>query len=72
MGFGVYKRTKDEKQHAAKMINVVPTQRVDSHLVPEDGSVAVKEAGICMYLSVTCCTLFKGEGSVLALKSQIY
>lgn len=45
LGFGVYKRTKDGKQHAAKMTPVVHTMRVDSHLVPEDGSVAVKEAG---------------------------
>ncbi|XP_052073547.1 SEC14-like protein 2 isoform X1 [Mytilus californianus] len=45
LGFGVYKKTKDEKQHAGKMIPVVHSERVDSHLVPEDGSVAVKEAG---------------------------
>lgn len=45
LGFGVYKKTKDEKQHVKNMITIVPTQRVDSHLVPEDGSVSVKEAG---------------------------
>jgi hypothetical protein len=49
LGFGVYQRTKDEKQHAGKMVAIIPTQRVDSHLVPEDGSVAVKEPGICKF-----------------------
>jgi hypothetical protein len=46
LGFGVYQRTKDKKQHAGKMVAIIPTQRVDSHLVPEDGSVAVKEPGM--------------------------
>ena len=49
LGFGVYKKTKDGKQSVGKMDEVVPTQRADSHLVPEDGSVAVKEPGICKH-----------------------
>lgn len=45
IGFGVYRRTTGERQKASKMEEVVPTHRVNSHLVPEDGSVTCTEAG---------------------------
>jgi hypothetical protein len=61
LGFGIYKRTKDKKQHAGKMVAIMHTQRIDSHLVPEDGSVAVKEPGICKFcLSNQVFYYFKG------------
>lgn len=45
IGFGVYRRTTGERQKASKMEEVVPTHRVNSHLVPEDGSITCTEAG---------------------------
>jgi len=61
LGFGVYRRTKDDKQHAGKMVAIIPTQRVDSHLVPEDGSVAVKEPGICKFCLSSQCFIILGS-----------
>jgi len=43
------------------MVAIMHTQRIDSHLVPEDGSVAVKEPGICKFcLSSQVFYYFKG------------
>ncbi|XP_061163292.1 SEC14-like protein 2 isoform X2 [Saccostrea echinata] len=46
IGFGVYRRTKDERQKANEMEEVLPSQRVNSHLVPEDGSVTCTDVGM--------------------------
>ncbi|XP_048763283.1 SEC14-like protein 2 isoform X2 [Ostrea edulis] len=46
IGFGVYRRTKDTRQKANEMEEVLPTQRVNSHLVPEDGSFTCTEVGM--------------------------
>ncbi|XP_071115999.1 SEC14-like protein 3 [Haliotis cracherodii] len=45
IGFGVYRRTKDGRQKAGEMEAVMATTRVNSHLVPEDGSLTCKETG---------------------------
>ncbi|XP_060077260.1 SEC14-like protein 2 [Ylistrum balloti] len=45
LGFGVYKRTKDSRQKANDMEQVIPSQRVNSHIFPEDGSVIIQEPG---------------------------
>ncbi|XP_012940167.1 SEC14-like protein 2 [Aplysia californica] len=45
IGFGVLKKTADGPQKSAEMEEVVATQRVNSHMVPEDGMVQCKEAG---------------------------
>ncbi|XP_067649590.1 SEC14-like protein 2 [Haliotis asinina] len=45
IGFGVYRRTKDGRQKAGDMEAVMATTRVNSHLVPEDGSVTCRDTG---------------------------
>lgn len=45
IGFGVFKRTADERQKKADMVEIVKSERVDSHLIPEEGSVLLEEAG---------------------------
>ncbi|XP_046560248.1 SEC14-like protein 2 [Haliotis rubra] len=45
IGFGVYRRTKDGRQKAGDMEAVMATTRVNSHLVPEDGSLTCRETG---------------------------
>jgi len=45
IGFGVFKKTAEERQNKGDMEEVVPTDRVNSHMVPEDGSVICKEPG---------------------------
>lgn len=47
VGFGVYLKTKSgERQKAGDMVEVVPNQRYNSHLVPEDGSLTCSEPGV--------------------------
>jgi len=43
---------------------VVPFSRVNSHMVPEDGSILCSEPGICMFLLLLLCLLF---GTVVEL-----
>ncbi|KAM9329884.1 SEC14-like protein 2 [Gastrophryne carolinensis] len=46
IGFGVFRKTKaGERQKAGEMIEVVPNQRYNAHMVPEDGSLTCPEAG---------------------------
>lgn len=48
VGFGVYLKTKvGERQRAGDMTEVLPTQRYNSHMVPEDGSLTCSTPGIC-------------------------
>ena len=47
IGFGVFKRTASEDQKKENMEEIVETQRVNSHFVPEDGSVVCKDPGTC-------------------------
>ncbi|XP_044539972.1 SEC14-like protein 2, partial [Gracilinanus agilis] len=47
VGFGVFLKTKTgERQRAGEMTEVVPTQRYNAHLVPEDGTLTCIEPGI--------------------------
>ncbi|XP_042193700.1 SEC14-like protein 2 [Callorhinchus milii] len=47
VGFGVFMKTKSgERQKAGDMVEVVPNQRYNSHLVPEDGSLTCREPGV--------------------------
>ncbi|XP_048467682.1 SEC14-like lipid binding 8 [Rhincodon typus] len=47
IGFGVYLKTKiGERQKAGEMVEVVPNQRYNSHLVPEDGTFTCQEPGV--------------------------
>ncbi|CAL1534398.1 unnamed protein product [Lymnaea stagnalis] len=45
VGFGVFRRTEDKRQKANEMEHVLPSQRVNSHMVPEDGMVQCKHPG---------------------------
>lgn len=48
VGFGVYLKTKvGERQRAGDMTEVLPTQRYNAHMVPEDGSLTCSTPGIC-------------------------
>lgn len=48
IGFGVYLKTKvGERQRAGDMTEVLPNQRYNAHMVPEDGSLTCSTAGIC-------------------------
>ncbi|KAL5016994.1 hypothetical protein ScPMuIL_006583, partial [Solemya velum] len=46
IGFGVYKKMTEARQKSAEMMEIMVSQRVNSHLVPEDGSITCKETGI--------------------------
>ncbi|XP_073860098.1 SEC14-like protein 3 isoform X9 [Macaca fascicularis] len=49
IGFGVFLKTKmGERQRAGEMTEVLPSQRYNAHMVPEDGSLTCSEAGVCM------------------------
>ncbi|CAC5415888.1 SEC14-like protein 2,SEC14-like protein 4,Putative SEC14-like protein 6,SEC14-like protein 3 [Mytilus coruscus] len=45
IGFGIYRRTKDSRQKAGEMEEIFPSQRVNSHLILEDGSIVCSKAG---------------------------
>ncbi|ESO91668.1 hypothetical protein LOTGIDRAFT_163396 [Lottia gigantea] len=45
LGFGIYRRTRNKRQSAGDMAAVMASERVNSHLVPEDGSFTCKETG---------------------------
>ena len=36
-----------ERQRAGDMTEVLPSQRDNAHMVPEDGSLTCSEAGVC-------------------------
>uniref|UniRef100_A0A8C7CHV0 SEC14-like lipid binding 8 n=1 Tax=Oncorhynchus kisutch TaxID=8019 RepID=A0A8C7CHV0_ONCKI len=47
IGFGVFMKGKmGQRQNASQMQEVVPSQRYNTHLVPEDGSLTCSEPGI--------------------------
>ncbi|XP_014398021.1 PREDICTED: SEC14-like protein 3 isoform X4 [Myotis brandtii] len=47
IGFGIFLKTKmGERQKAGEMTEVLPTQRYNAHMVPEDGSLTCSEAGV--------------------------
>ncbi|XP_075425022.1 SEC14-like protein 2 isoform X2 [Ascaphus truei] len=46
IGFGVFRKTKaGERQKAGDMIEMLPNQRYNAHMVPEDGSLTCAEPG---------------------------
>ncbi|XP_010602085.1 SEC14-like protein 2 [Fukomys damarensis] len=47
VGFGIFLKTKmGERQRAGEMTEVLPSQRYNSHLVPEDGTLTCSDPGI--------------------------
>uniref|UniRef100_A0A8C9X7X2 SEC14-like lipid binding 7 n=1 Tax=Sander lucioperca TaxID=283035 RepID=A0A8C9X7X2_SANLU len=48
IGFGVYRRTKKGGgQKVAEMLQVLPSERYNAHLVPEDSCLTCTEPGVC-------------------------
>lgn len=48
IGFGVFRKSKKgEWKKASEMEEVVPSQRYNAHLVPEDGSLTCERPGVC-------------------------
>lgn len=48
IGFGVFMKAKmGEWKKATEMEAVVPSQRYNAHLVPEDGSLTCERPGVC-------------------------
>uniref|UniRef100_A0A4W4F5M2 SEC14-like lipid binding 8 n=2 Tax=Electrophorus electricus TaxID=8005 RepID=A0A4W4F5M2_ELEEL len=47
VGFGIFiKKNRGEWMKAGQMLEVLPSQRYNAHLVPEDGSLTCTEAGV--------------------------
>ncbi|XP_054468299.1 SEC14-like protein 2 [Anoplopoma fimbria] len=47
IGFGVYRRTKDGGgQNVSEMLQVLPSERYNAHLVPEDSCLTCSEPGV--------------------------
>ncbi|KAL1789652.1 SEC14 4 [Sigmodon hispidus] len=47
IGFGIFLKTKmGERQKAGEMAEVLPSQRYNTHMVPEDGSLTCLKAGV--------------------------
>lgn len=54
IGFGVFlKDKKGEWKKANQMQEVVPSQRYNAHLVPEDGSLTCERPGVCKWASTS-------------------
>ena len=49
IGFGVFKKIHEKSQKASEMEVVLDSQRVNSHMVPEDGMLTVAEPGHCEF-----------------------
>lgn len=50
IGFGVYRRNKEaSSQKVADMMQVLPSERYNAHMVPEDSCLTCTEPGVCEY-----------------------
>ncbi|XP_058474028.1 SEC14-like protein 2 [Solea solea] len=65
IGFGVYRRTKEDSQKLTDMLQVLPSERYNAHLVPEDSWLTCPEPGVY----VLC---FDNSYSVLQSKKVSY
>ncbi|KAM7368531.1 hypothetical protein PAMP_012865 [Pampus punctatissimus] len=66
IGFGVYRRTKDGSgQKVSDMLQVLPSERYNAHMVPEDSSLTCSEPGVY----VLC---FDNSYSILQSKKVSY
>lgn len=58
IGFGIFLKTRmGERQKAGEMTEVLPNQRYNSHMVPEDGSLTCLKTGVCKSFKVSCSCL---------------
>lgn len=66
IGFGVYRQTKEgSSQRVSDMLEVLPSERYNAHLVPEDGCITCPEPGVY----VLC---FDNSYSILQSKKVSY
>ena len=49
IGFGVFRRTADGRQKKGEMDEILKSERVNSHMIPEDGNRVCDEPGTCEY-----------------------
>ena len=47
IAFGLFRRTRDSRQKAGEMEEIIPSERVNSHMIPEEGSFDCSEPGVC-------------------------
>ena len=45
----MFKRTADSRQKKTEMAEVVKSERVNSHMVPEEGTAFLETSGTCKY-----------------------
>ena len=50
-----------ERQKAGEMVEVLPSQRYNAHMVPEDGSLNCLKAGVCKSFKLSCSCLCDGK-----------
>ncbi|XP_028269425.1 SEC14-like lipid binding 8 isoform X1 [Parambassis ranga] len=62
IGFGVFLKAKrGERKKAAQMEEIVPSQRYNSHLVPEDGSLTCERPGVYVLRFDNTYSLFQAK-----------
>ena len=47
IGFGVFRRTSDSRQKKGEMEELLKSERVNCHIIPEDGTMTCDAAGTC-------------------------
>lgn len=52
IGFGVFMRSADDDDGGGQ-VQVLPSERYNAHLVPEDQSLLCPHAGVCTYTRTT-------------------
>ena len=53
IGFGIFRRTADGRQKKGEMEEIVKSERVNSHIIPEDGTMTCDTPGTCKYTQMT-------------------
>uniref|UniRef100_A0A8C2IW44 CRAL-TRIO domain-containing protein n=1 Tax=Cyprinus carpio TaxID=7962 RepID=A0A8C2IW44_CYPCA len=62
IGFGLFLKTKgNETKKVEAMQAILPSERYNSHLVPEDGSYTCEEPGICTFVLNLTLSFFYGS-----------
>lgn len=65
IGFGVYRRNKEDSgQKVADMTQVLPSERYNAHMVPEDSCLTCSEPGVCECQSLTGCQKNSGLSQI--------
>ena len=62
IGFGIFRRTCDARQKAADMEEMLRSERVNSHMVPESGSITCSKPGTCRSCHIGHELIYIGQG----------